>query len=71
MARARVIDSVPDNWNVYHTISLFASLDEAPDPPSRHHLPFDKLTVLSKVEGLMALSKADGLRYASSPALLH
>jgi len=33
-----------------------------PDPPSRHHLsfdrPFDKLTVLSTVEGLMALSKA-------------
>jgi hypothetical protein len=26
------------------------------------HLPFDKLTVLSKVEGLTALSKAEGLR---------
>ena len=46
--------------------------------------PFDKLTVLSKVEGLMALSKAEGpfdmltvlskaegLRSASSPALLN
>jgi hypothetical protein len=22
-----------------------------PDPPSRHHLPFDKLTALSKAEG--------------------
>jgi hypothetical protein len=36
-----------------------------PDSPSRHHLPFDrpfdKLTVLSKVEGLMALSKVEGL----------
>ncbi len=31
----------------------------SPDPPSRHHLPFDRLTVLSKVEGLMALSKAE------------
>jgi hypothetical protein len=28
-----------------------------PDPPSRYHLPFDRLT---------ALSKAEGLRYASS-----
>jgi hypothetical protein len=28
--------------------------------------PFDRLTVLSKVEGLTALSKAEGLRYASS-----
>jgi hypothetical protein len=28
--------------------------------------PFDKLTVLSKVEGLMALSKAEGWRCASS-----
>jgi hypothetical protein len=25
--------------------------------------PFDRLTVLSKVEGLMALSKVEGLRY--------
>jgi hypothetical protein len=37
-----------------------------PDPPSRHHLPFDrpfdKLTVLSKVEGLTALSKAERRR---------
>jgi hypothetical protein len=41
-----------------------------PDPPSRHHLPFDrpfdkpfdKLTVLSKVEGLTALRKAEGRR---------
>jgi hypothetical protein len=36
-----------------------------PDSPSRHHLPFDrpfdKLTVLSKVEGLMALSNIEGL----------
>jgi hypothetical protein len=29
-------------------------------------MPFDKLTVLSKVEGLMALSEAEGLSYASS-----
>jgi hypothetical protein len=29
-------------------------------------MPFDKLTVLRKVEGLMALSKAEGLRCASS-----
>ena len=28
--------------------------------------PFDKLTVLSEVEGLMALSKAEGLRCAAS-----
>jgi hypothetical protein len=28
--------------------------------------PFDRLTVLSKVEGLTALSKVEGLRYASS-----
>ena len=28
--------------------------------------PFDKLTVLSKVEGLTALSKAEGLRYTAS-----
>jgi len=27
------------------------------------NLPFDKLTVLSKVEGLKALSKAEGLRF--------
>jgi len=33
--------------------------------------PFDKLTVLSKVEGLTALRKAEGRRYASSPALLN
>jgi hypothetical protein len=46
--------------------------------------PFDKLTVLSKVEGLTALSKAEGpfdtltamskaewLRCATSPALLN
>jgi hypothetical protein len=25
----------------------------APDPPSRHHLPFDKLMALSKAEGLL------------------
>jgi hypothetical protein len=40
------------------------SIMGVPDPPSRHHLPFDrpfdKLTVLSKVEGLTALSKAEG-----------
>jgi len=29
--------------------------------------PFDKLTVLSKVEGLMALSKVEGLRYPHPP----
>ena len=28
-------------------------------------MPFEKLTVLSKVEGLTALSKADGLRCAA------
>jgi hypothetical protein len=37
-----------------------------PDPPSRHHLPFDKLTALSKAERpfdrLMALRKAEGRR---------
>jgi hypothetical protein len=37
---------------------------QTPDSPSRHHLPFDrpfdKLTVLSKVEGLTALRKAEG-----------
>jgi hypothetical protein len=54
-----------------------------PDPPSRHHLPFDRpfgrpfdrltvlsivegLTVPSKVEGLTTLSRAEGPRYASS-----
>jgi hypothetical protein len=26
-------------------------------------MPFDKLTVLSKVEGLTALSRVEGLRY--------
>ncbi len=26
------------------------------------HLPFDRLTVLSRVEGLTALSEAEGLR---------
>jgi len=37
-----------------------------PDPPSRHHLPFekpfDKLTVLSQIERLTALRKAEGQR---------
>jgi hypothetical protein len=33
------------------------------------HLPFDKLTVLSKVEGLMALSKTEGLRYPHPSSL--
>jgi hypothetical protein len=37
------------------------------------HLPFDKpfdrLTVLSKVEGLMALSKVEGLRYPHPSSL--
>ena len=37
--------------------------EAAPDSPSRHHLPFDKLTVLSKVEGLMALSKGEAFQY--------
>jgi len=32
-----------------------------PDPPSRHHLPFDR-----PFDRLTALSKAEGLRYASS-----
>jgi hypothetical protein len=32
--------------------------------------PFDKLTVLSKVEGLMALSKVEGLRYPHPSSLL-
>jgi hypothetical protein len=31
--------------------------------------PFDKLTVLSKVEGLMALSKVEGLRYPHPSSL--
>ena len=48
--------------------------------PENAHLPFDKpfdkltvlskvegLTVLSKVEGLMALSKVEGLRYPRPP----
>jgi hypothetical protein len=26
-----------------------------PDPPSRHHLPFDKLTALRKAEGRRCL----------------
>ncbi len=46
---------------------------EAPDSPSSHHLPFDKpfdrLTVLSKVEGLMALSKAEGQCLSASGGL--
>jgi hypothetical protein len=41
-----------------------------PDPPSRHHLPFDKLMALSKTEGpfdrpfgrLTVLSIVEGLR---------
>ncbi len=40
--------------------------ETVPARPSRHHLPFDrpfdKLTVLSKVEGLTALRKAEGRR---------
>ena len=31
--------------------------------------PFDRLTVLSKVEGLTALSKAEGLRYPHPSSL--
>jgi hypothetical protein len=31
--------------------------------------PFDKLTVLSRVEGLMALSKVEGLRYPHPSSL--
>jgi hypothetical protein len=31
--------------------------------------PFDRLTVLSKVEGLMALSKVEGLRYPHPSSL--
>jgi hypothetical protein len=27
---------------------------DLPDPPSRHHLPFDRLMALSKTEGLAA-----------------
>ncbi len=42
----------------------------SPDPPSRHHLPFDrpfdkpfdKLTVLSKAEELTVLSEVEGRR---------
>ncbi len=33
----------------------------SPDPPSRHHLPFDKLTALSKVEGSASLLGAVSL----------
>jgi len=40
--------------------------DKDPDPPSRHHLPFDKpfdrLMVLSQIEGLTALRKVEGRR---------
>jgi hypothetical protein len=32
-------------------------------------VPFDRLTVLSKVEGLTALSKAEGLRYPHPSSL--
>ncbi len=32
-------------------------------------MPFDKLTVLSKVEGLTALSKAEGQRYPHPASL--
>jgi hypothetical protein len=39
------------------------ALSKAEGPFDR---PFDKLTVLSKVEGLMALSKVEGRRCASS-----
>jgi hypothetical protein len=42
------------------------SIKISSDTPSRHHLPFDRpfdrLTVLSKVEGLMALRKTEGRR---------
>ena len=34
------------------------------------HLPFDGLTVLSRIEGLTALSKAEGLRYLLLPESL-
>jgi hypothetical protein len=43
-------------------VSVLSRGDPTPDSPSRHHLPFDKFTVLSKVEGLTALRKAEGRR---------
>jgi hypothetical protein len=33
------------------------------------HLPFDRLTALSRVEGLTVLSKAEGLRYPHPSSL--
>jgi hypothetical protein len=44
------------------TITIEENKVKSPDPPSRHHLPFGRLTVLSKVEGLTALRKAEGRR---------
>jgi hypothetical protein len=43
------------------------ALSKAEGPFDR---PFDKLTVLSKVEGLMALSKAEGRRTSKYAAFL-
>ncbi len=52
------------------TIAARSMQAGGPDLPSRHHLPFDrpfdKLTVLGKVEGPMALSRAERRRFLRS-----
>jgi len=42
-----------------------------PDPPSRHHLPFDKLTALRKAEGLRCLRSLLGAPAGSGIFDLH
>ncbi len=53
--------------------SRWSAREDLPDPPSRHHLPFDKLMALSKAEGpfdrLTVLSKVEGLRLSASGGL--
>ncbi len=39
-----------------------------PDPPSRHHLLFDRLTALSKAEGRRCLPAKGGQAIAPPPA---
>ena len=36
---------------IYHPAHCFSRVLFFPDPPSRHHLPFDRLMALSKAEG--------------------
>jgi hypothetical protein len=59
----------------YHSVwsKLFTSFKNLKRLSENAHLPFDRpfdrLTVLSKVEGLTALSKVEGLRYPHPSSL--